>query len=36
VVVAAGLAAGDRLIVTGHQIVDGGDRVREVTGGSGR
>ena len=36
VVVVAGLATGDRLIVTGHQIVDGGDRVREVTGGSGR
>jgi len=36
VVVVAGLEAGDRLIVTGHQMVDGGDRVREVSGGSGR
>ncbi len=36
VVVAAGLAAGDRLIVTGHQMVDRGDRVRDVTAGSGR
>jgi membrane fusion protein (multidrug efflux system) len=36
VVVASGLAAGDRLIVTGHQMVDAGDRVREVSEGSGR
>jgi len=31
VVVESGLAPGERLIVTGHQMVDGGDRVREVT-----
>ena len=36
VVVATGLAAGDRLIVTGHQMVDAGDRVREVSEGGGR
>ena len=36
VVVATGLAAGDRLIVTGHQLVDAGDRVREVSEGGGR
>jgi RND family efflux transporter MFP subunit len=36
VVVATGLAAGDRLIVTGHQMVDAGDRVREVSEGAGR
>jgi RND family efflux transporter MFP subunit len=36
VVVAAGLEAGDRLIVTGHQMVDAGDRVREVSEGSDR
>ena len=36
VVVAAGLEAGDRLIVTGHQMVDAGDRVREVSEESGR
>jgi membrane fusion protein (multidrug efflux system) len=36
VVVATGLAAGDRLIVTGHQMVDAGDRVREVGEGGGR
>lgn len=35
VVVAAGLAVGDRLIVTGHQMVDAGDRVRPVGEGSG-
>lgn len=33
VVVASGLEAGDRLIVTGHQLVDAGDRVREVSEG---
>jgi len=33
VVVAGGLEAGDRLIVTGHQMVDAGDRVREVSEG---
>jgi membrane fusion protein (multidrug efflux system) len=31
VVIASGLAVGDRLIVTGHQMVDAGDRVREVS-----
>jgi membrane fusion protein (multidrug efflux system) len=36
VVVATGLAVGDRLIVTGHQMVDAGDRVREVSEGGGR
>ena len=36
VVVATGLAEGDRLIVTGHQMVDAGDRVREVGQGGGR
>lgn len=30
-VIENGLAAGDRLIVTGHQLVDAGDRVREVS-----
>jgi len=30
VVIESGLAADDRLIVTGHQLVDSGDRVREV------
>jgi membrane fusion protein (multidrug efflux system) len=35
VVVAAGLATGDRLIVTGHQMVDAGDRVRDVGDGGG-
>ena len=30
VVIEKGLNAGDRLIVTGHQMVDAGDRVREV------
>ncbi len=36
VVVTAGLAEGDRLIVTGHQMVDAGDRVREVGEEGGR
>ncbi len=36
VVVAGGLDAGDRLIITGHQLVDAGDRVREVSAGGGR
>jgi membrane fusion protein (multidrug efflux system) len=36
VVVASGLVAGDRLIVTGHQMVDAGDRVREVSEGGGQ
>ncbi len=36
VVVAGGLETGDRLIVTGHQLVDAGDRVREVGEGGGR
>jgi membrane fusion protein (multidrug efflux system) len=36
VVVSAGLVVGDRLIVTGHQMVDAGDRVRDVSEGSGR
>ena len=36
VVVTAGLSTGDRLIVTGHQLVDAGDRVREVSEGGGR
>ncbi len=36
VVVASGLVAGDRLIVTGHQMVDAGDRVREVSEGDGQ
>jgi membrane fusion protein, multidrug efflux system len=30
VVIEKGLTSGDRLIVTGHQMVDAGDRVREV------
>ncbi|MFW6084244.1 MAG: efflux RND transporter periplasmic adaptor subunit [Gemmatimonadota bacterium] len=33
VVVTAGLEAGDRLVVRGHQMVDPGDRVRIVGGG---
>ena len=36
VVIASGLAEGDRLIVTGHQMVDAGDRVREVSEGGGQ
>ena len=36
VVVAAGLEPGDRVIVRGHQMVDAGDRVREVSEGGGR
>ena len=36
VVIASGLAEGDRLIVTGHQMVDAGDRVREVSEGDGQ
>lgn len=36
VVVAAGLETGDRLIVKGHQMVDAGDRVREVSEGEAR
>lgn len=36
VVVASGLSAGDRLIVTGHQMVDAGDRVRDVSEGEGQ
>ena len=36
VVVAAGLESGDRVIVKGHQLVDAGDRVREVSEGGGR
>lgn len=36
VVVAAGLGSGDRVIVKGHQLVDAGDRVREVSEGGGR
>ena len=36
VVVSEGLDVGDRLIVTGHQMVDAGDRVRDVSEGSGR
>jgi membrane fusion protein (multidrug efflux system) len=36
VVVVAGLETGDRLIVKGHQMVDAGDRVREVGEGGGR
>jgi membrane fusion protein (multidrug efflux system) len=36
VVVSAGLSNGERLIVTGHQLVDAGDRVREVSEGGAR
>ena len=36
VVIASGLAEGDRLIATGHQMVDGGDRVRQVSEGGGQ
>jgi membrane fusion protein (multidrug efflux system) len=36
VVIASGLAEGDRLIVTGHQMVDAGERVREVSEGGGQ
>jgi len=36
VVVTAGLESGDLLIVRGHQMVDAGDRVREVSEGSAR
>ncbi len=36
VVVVGGLGAGDRLIATGHQLVDAGDRVRDVSEGGGR
>jgi membrane fusion protein (multidrug efflux system) len=36
VVVESGLEPGERLIVTGHQMVDAGDRLREVTEEVGR
>ena len=36
VVIASGLAEGDRLIATGHQMVDAGDQVREVSEGGGQ
>lgn len=36
VVVLGGLSPGDRLIVTGHQLVDAGDRIRDVSEGGGR
>jgi RND family efflux transporter MFP subunit len=36
VVISSGLFEGDRIIVTGHQMVDAGDRVREVSEGGGQ